>query len=152
MRRRTRNVILGTFAVLFLLVAFVAVLSSVGSGDPYYVTASAVDDVGAGDGSGADGDGTGGESPAAVNGTALPERRFPYVSAAIENAARSADGTGRSGGYRTGFVGIKEVFSHSPFDELDALRQQNPNATVGEDIRIRRSNATYRVGIVREGT
>ena len=146
MRGRTRNVILGTFAVLVVLVAFVAVLSSVGTGDPYYVTASAVEDAGVGDG-----DGAGGDSPAAVNGTALPERRFPYVSAALENAARSADATGRSGGYRTGFVGIKEVFSHSPFDELDALRQQNPNATVGEEVRIRRENATYRVGIVREG-
>ena len=146
MRGRTRNVILGTFAVLVLLVAFVAVLSSVGTGDPYFVTATAIDDVGS-----SDGDGAGGDSPAAVNGTALPERRFPYVSAALENAARSGDGTGRSGGYRTGLVGLKEVFSHSPFDELDALRQQNPNATVGEEVRIRRENATYRVGIVREG-
>lgn len=146
MRRRTRNVILATVGVLVLLIAIVVVLTSIGTGDPYYVTAEQVD--------GTDGDdaSAGNESRTAVNGTALPERRFPYVTEAVASARERVDGPGRSSPYRTGPIGLKEAFSHSPFDELDALRQQNPNATVGDDVRLRHANATYLIGVVREAS
>ncbi|MEF8775986.1 MAG: hypothetical protein V5A43_05730 [Haloarculaceae archaeon] len=146
MRARTRNVILGTVGVLVLLVGIVVVLTSIGTGDPYYLTAEHVDGVTE------QGASTANESSGAVNGTTLPDRRFPYVTEAIAQAGEPGGAPGRSGPYRTGPIGLKEVFSHSPFDELDALRQRNPNATVGEDVLLRRANATYRIGVVREAS
>lgn len=146
MRRRTRNVILGVVGVLAILIGIVVVLTSIGTGDPYYVTAEQVDGTAGEDGSAAD------ETPATVNGTALSDRRFPYVTEALSRVGTGDDATGRSSPYRTGPIGLKEAFSHSPFDELDALRQRNPNATVGDDVRLRRANATYRIGIIREAS
>jgi len=153
MRRRTRNLVLGTVGVLGVLFAFVAVVGFLASGPPYYVTATPVDR----------GISSGGDA-ATIDGSALPERRFPYTTTALlaagdgsasgDDAAGGPAGAGaigRSEPYRTGPIGVKEFFSHSPFDELDALRQRNPEARADEDVLVRRGNATYRVGIVREG-
>lgn len=139
MRARTRNVVVGTILVLLLLVAFVAGVGALKSGDPYYVTATPVD--------ASAGDATGNQS--AVNGTALPANRFPFTTEAL--AAAGANASGRSGPYWRGPLGVKEAFTHSPFDELQALRQRNPGSTAGDGVLVQRGNVTYRVGISREG-
>jgi hypothetical protein len=131
MRRRTRNVTLGVLMVGGLLLALGALPSLLRAGDPYYVTAQ-----------------PGGDHPA-VNVTDLPDGRFPYVTAALGNA--TADREGRSGPYWRGPVGLKEVFTHSPFDEFDALRARQPNATAGDDVYVAAAEGRFRLSIVREG-
>jgi hypothetical protein len=143
-RARTRNVIVGTALVLVLLLAFVAGVGLLKSGDPYYLTATPVAEDGT--------DGPGTPTDDAVNGTDLPTRRFPFTTAAISAAARDAGDAGRSEPYWEGPIGVKEFFTHSPFDELESLRQRNPGAAVDDGVLVRRGNVTYRVGIVREGT
>ncbi len=130
MRRVTRNLILGILAVLVLLVALGALPSLLGSGDPYYLTATPSN-----------------ATHAAVDAGNLSERQYPYTTAALANA--SAEQAGRSAPYRTGYVGIKEAFTHSPFDELAALRQQNPAASEGDAVYLRDNGTLYRVAVAR---
>ncbi len=148
MRPRTRNLVVGTVLVIALLVAFVAGLGALKSGDPYYVTATAVaeapDSGVAGGGPDADS-----ENGSAINGTALPTRRFPFTTAALAAAANGSN-PGRSGPYWRGPIGLKEVFTHSPFDELDSLRQRNPDAVAGDGVLVRLHNTTYRATVVQE--
>ena len=77
MRRITRNVLAGLVGVIVVLLALGALPSYLGSGAPYYVSATPVEANGP-----------------AVNGTVLSERRFPYTTAAIER--------GRSDPYQEG--------------------------------------------------
>jgi len=114
MRRRTRNVILAVLAVVGLLLALGAVPGLLRSGDPYYLTATPQDES------------VLGENLSAINVTGMSEARYPYSTAAL--SAATADAPGRAGAYWRGPVGIKEAFTHSPFDELTALRQQNATA------------------------
>ncbi|MFB6122643.1 MAG: hypothetical protein ABEJ78_04225 [Haloferacaceae archaeon] len=72
MRPILRRVLLGMAAVGVALLALGAVPSLLGSGDPYYVVATPTDDAGA-----------------AVNVSDLPERRFPYLTAAIADGRSS---------------------------------------------------------------
>lgn len=81
--------------------------------------------------------------------TNLPANRYPYTMAALANA--TADAPGRSGPYWRGPVGFKGAFTHSPFDELDAIAARAPEATDGDAVFVRQSNATYRLTIEQEG-
>jgi len=131
MRRRTRNVTLAILGIVAVLLALGALPGLLRSGDPYVVVAEA------------DGD------HAAVDVTNLSTQRYPYVSAALANASNTA--AGRSGRYWRGPVGVKEVFTHSPFDEFDALSSRQPNATVDGDIYVRTGAGRFRLAITREG-
>jgi hypothetical protein len=99
----TRRAVLGFVVVVLALLALGALPSLLGTGDPYHLTATPTD---------ADGP--------AVNVTGLSERRYPYLTEAIDS--------GRSDAYRRGPVGLKETFSHSPFDERQGLVARNPDA------------------------
>jgi hypothetical protein len=133
MRRRTRNAILVILAVLVFLVALGALPGLLRSGDPYYVTATAVD---------------GGDDRPAVNATGLPAARFPYTTAALSNA--TADTPGRSAPYWKGPVGFKEVFTHSPFDELSALAGRNATAATDGGVYVRQDESLYRLAVTQE--
>jgi len=122
-RRITRNFLVGLAGVLVLLLALGALPSYLGSGDPYYVSATPVEANGP-----------------AVDGTVLSERRFPYTMAAIER--------GRSDPYRKGAFGLKESFTHTPFDEFAEFRQRNAEATNGSIAYVTRNGTRYRVTIV----
>jgi hypothetical protein len=102
-RPLTRRAVLGFVVVVLALLALGALPSLLGTGDPYHLAATPTD---------ADGP--------AVNVTGLSERRYPYLTEAIDS--------GRSDAYRRGPVGLKETFSHSPFDERQGLVARNPDA------------------------
>jgi len=134
-RRITRNAILVILAVIALLLALGALPSLLKSGDPYYVVATTAD------------------APAeTVNATNLSEQRYRYTTSAVAAAASNANDTGRSAPYWRGPFGFKEGFTHSPFDEFDALTRDYPNATAaGDDTRVYAAlnGTTYRLDITR---
>jgi len=130
MRRITRNFLLGVLAVLVLLIALGALPGLLKSGDPYYLVATPA------------------SADVAVNVTDLPANRYPYATAALANA--TVDATGRSEPYWRGPVGIKGAFTHSPFDEVDALTGRQPNATDGDGVFVRRNGSVYRLAVTRE--
>ncbi|WP_181685995.1 hypothetical protein [Halorhabdus salina] len=130
MRRRTRIAALVILGIVVFLLALGALPSLIKSGDPYYVTATPV------------------EQHSAVNATALDERRYPYMSTAL--SAASDDEPGRSERYWKGYVGFKEAFTHSPFDEIDALRQRNPDANDGDGVYVRDGDRYYRLTITQD--
>ena len=103
MRPITRRAVVGFVFVVLALLALGALPSLLASGEPYYLTATPTD---------ADGP--------AVDATNLSDRRYPYLTEAID--------TGRSAPYRRGPIGLKEAFSHSPFDERQGLSARNPDA------------------------
>jgi hypothetical protein len=131
MRPVARNLVVGLLVVVGLLLALGAVPSLLGSGDPYYVTATVAD-------------APDGVTP--VNASALSERRFPYTFAAV---AAADGGTGRSDAYYRGPFGLKGSFTHSPFDERGAYETQYPAAVTDEGTYVRLDNVTYRVAVVR---
>ena len=140
MRRVTRNLILAILGAAAFLLALGALPGLLASGEPYVVTATPVngsDGVGSGE--------TGGLEP--VDSGNLSERVYPYTTGALADA--SATEAGRSDPYRKGPTGFKEAFTHSPFDEIDALRQQYPNATVGDGVVVSRNGTLYRVAVTR---
>jgi hypothetical protein len=103
------------------------------AGDPYYLVATPTDgDYSVGNGT-------------AVNSSALSSQRYPYTAGALANAS-GAD-AGRSDPYWRGPVGLKGVFTHSPFDERDALAQQFPAATVEDAVIVRHNGTFYRLAI-----
>lgn len=132
MRRITRNAILVILAAVALLLALGALPSFLKSGDPYYVVATSA-----------------APPNETVNVSNLSERRYEFTTAAV--AAAADNGTGRSEPYWDGPFGLKDGFSHSPFDEFDALTRDHPNATetVGNDSRVYVADNTsvYRVVI-----
>ncbi len=132
MRPITRKFAYGLVAVVMLLLALGAVPSLLGSGDPYYLTVE----------------------PAATDGPAynlttegdddLTRRRFQYFFSAVDAA------DGRSKPYRRGPVGIKESFSHSPFDEVESFRSfAPPNATTEDAVFVSFEGQRYRVHVER---
>lgn len=134
MRTVTRNAVLVILAVVALLLALGALPSLLKSGDPYRVVATSAD------------------PPAeTVNATNLSERRYRYTTGALAAAASNANDTGRSDPYWRGPFGFKEGFTHSPFDEFEALSRDYPNATetAGDDTRVylTYNGTSYRVGI-----
>jgi len=127
MRRPTRIALLAILGVVLALLALGALPNYIRAGDPYYLTATPVDDH------------------AAINGSDLDERRYPYTTAAVADA--TGDEPGRSDPYWTGYVGFKEAFTHSPFDEISALRLRNPDANDGEAVYVRFEDRYYRLTI-----
>ena len=103
MRDVTRRLVVALGLLLVAMLALGALPSYLGSGDPYYLTATPTE----------------GDGPA-LNVTELPERRYPYLTGALTSA------DGRSEPYWTGRFGLKEAFTHSPFDEYDALVGRDP--------------------------
>ncbi|PSQ28058.1 hypothetical protein BRD09_07910 [Halobacteriales archaeon SW_10_68_16] len=137
MRPRTRNLVLGILGVLVVLLALGAVPGLLKSGDPYYVTATAVDEST-----------PPGENRTAVAVDDLPADRYPYTTAAL--AAATGDAPGRSDPYWRGPVGLKEAFTHSPFDELASLQQREPDAADGDAVYVRDNESLYRLAVTRE--
>jgi hypothetical protein len=126
MRPVTRNLLVAIALVVVALLALGAVPSYLGSGDPYYLTAEPIETN---------------ETAADVNN--VSDRRYPFLTRAI------ASENGRSEGYRTGLYGAKKWFTHTPFDEVDALTQQVPEAAAGDGVRVRRDGQAYYVEVVR---
>ncbi|MFC6989725.1 hypothetical protein ACFQJD_15285 [Haloplanus sp. GCM10025708] len=124
MRPTTRRALLALFAVGVALLALGAVPSFLGSGDPYYLVATPTDDAGP-----------------AVNVTDLSERRYPYLTDALADD--------RSTPYRTGPLGLKEAFAHSPFDERDALAIRNPAARSNGTVLVEDGGRRYRIRVIR---
>jgi hypothetical protein len=124
-RRNTRRLVVLLGLIVLGLLALGALPSYLGTGDPYYLTATATDEAGT-----------------TVNVTDLPDHRYPYLTEALE--------TGRSEGYQTGPWGVKEQFTHTPFDELDALATRNPDARVDErTVLVEYKGQRYRVAVER---
>lgn len=136
MRRVTRNFLLGLGVLVVLLLALGAVPSYLGSGDPYYLSVEPAT---------ADVSDSGANETQAVNMTDYSERRYPYLTSAL------ASDDGRSEGYQRGLVGLKESFSHSPFDEFDALVARNPDARSGDAVLVAVGDDYYRVQVTQAG-
>ncbi|ELZ37674.1 hypothetical protein [Halorubrum tebenquichense] len=126
MRRVTRNLLIAIALVVVALLALGALPSYLGSGDPYYLTVEPIETNG---------------TVADVNN--VSDRRYPYLVGAIESA------DGRSEGYQTGPYGMKEWFTHTPFDEIDAVTKQNPTAATESGVRVSRDGQVYRAEVVR---
>lgn len=151
MRRVTRNVILAILTVVVLLLALGALPGYLGTGDPYYVTATPVDDDSEIEGVTTEADG-GSENATNASDVAVPsanisERTYPFTTTALANA--SSNTTGQSAPYQTGPVGFKEAFTHSPFDEVNALTQQYPDARIGDGVAVSQNGTLYRVAVTR---
>ena len=131
MRRVTRNAVLVLVVVVVLLLALGALPGFLKTGDPYRVTATSVD---AGNATA--------DPAAAINGTALSERRYPYTTTALRE--------GQSGAYWEGYVGVKETFTHSPFDELSALKGRNASALTAGGVLVRYNGTLYDVTVGQE--
>jgi len=124
-----RNALVVVGLVVVLLLVLGAVPGYLGSGDQYYLEVNPTDD-----------DGT------AANVTDLSERRYPYLTTAL-----NAD-DGRSEGYQRALGDFKDAFTHTPFDEHSALQQLEPDAARdgGERVIIERDGQRYSVDIVSE--
>lgn len=127
MRRVTRNLLVVLGLVIVGLLALGALPSHLGTGDPYHLTVEPVDR----------------EGPAVVVDD-VSDRRFPYLVGALESDE------GRSDGYRTGPYGLKEHFTHSPFDEVDAIRQRNPDAIENGGVYVAHEGDRFYVEVVQE--
>jgi hypothetical protein len=137
MRTVTRNFLLAMGVLAVLLLALGAVPSYLKSGDPYYLTATPTDAVG--------NDTAANGSVDAVNASALSAQRYPYTTEALDNA--TANASGQSTPYWRGPVGLKGAFTHSPFDEYDALDQQFPDAVEGDTVLVRHDGTLYRLAV-----
>ncbi|WP_280586086.1 hypothetical protein [Halorubrum sp. Boch-26] len=125
MRRVTRNLLVAIALVVVALLALGALPSYLGGGDPYYLTAEPIETA---------------EPAADVNNAS--ERRWPFLTSAL------ASDDGRSDPYLSDAYGIKEWFTHTPFDEVDALTRQTPEAATDDGVRVRYDGAVYRVEVV----
>jgi hypothetical protein len=128
MRRVTRNAVVLMLLVVVALIALGALPGLLTSGDPYYLTAESVNASDANV-----------SAAAAVNGTGLSERRFPYTTEALRN--------GTADPYSKGPWGLKETFTHSPFDEVSALSGRNATAVTDDGVLVRDNGTLYRVAI-----
>jgi len=126
MRRVTRNLLVAIALIVVALLALGALPSYLGSGDPYYLTAEPIETD---------------RTAADVNN--VSDRRYPFLTSAI------ASDDGRSEPYQTGPYGVKEWFTHTPFDEVDALIQQVPEAATDDGVRVRRDGQVYDVEVRR---
>jgi hypothetical protein len=133
MRTITRNVLVALVVIVILLLALGALPSLLKSGDPYYLTATAVDPAE-----------TNYTANASINASDLSERRFEFTNAALADVA---NGTGTAHPYWKGPLGIKGTFTHSPFDEIASMRTLYPNASDGETALVRHDGTFYRIAI-----
>lgn len=124
MRQNTRRFVVVLALVMLGLLALGALPSYLGTGEPSYLTATETE-----------------ESGLAVNATDLPDHRYPYLFEALK--------TGQSEGYQSGQWGLKEQFTHTPYDELDALATRNPDARVsGDAVVVEYEGQRYRIAVV----
>ncbi|NHN42176.1 hypothetical protein G9C85_11140 [Halorubellus sp. JP-L1] len=126
MRQRYLLVLVGLVVVALAVGALPSLLQS---GDPYRVHATDVGNASSFDG-------------AAYDATNVSDRRFPYVTGAIEN--------GTSERYYEGPFGVKEAFAHSPFDEFGAIETRAPAAIDDGVAHVTYDGTVYRLEIVRE--
>ena len=129
MRPVTRNLLVAIALVTVALLALGALPSYLGSGDPYYLTAEQVET----------------DEPA-VDVNDVDERRYPFLTGALDSPE------GRSDGYQLGPYGMKEWFTHTPFDEVDALTQRVPEAAVDDGVRVERDGEIYYVEVTQTPT
>ena len=127
MRPVTRNLLIVIAVVVLALLALGALPSYLASGDPYHLTVESTEY----------------EGPTA-NATGLSARRYPYLTGALDSD------DGRSVAYRRGPYGLKESFTHTPFDEVDALTQRAPGAAADGGVHIEHDGQTYYVAIIQE--
>ncbi|WP_224448456.1 hypothetical protein [Haloprofundus salilacus] len=125
MRPITRRVLALLVLLSLGLLALGALPSYLGTGDPYYLT---VEETSA--------------SGPAVNVTAFSAQQYPYLSTALEE--------GRSEGYQRGQFGLKEPFTHSPFDERDALATRRPDAERDGRVLVEYDGTRYWVAVEQE--
>lgn len=123
MRRAKRITLLAIGLSVLALLALGALPQYLGGGDVYYVTATELED----------------EERPAVDVSDADERRYPYLVEALE--------TGRSDPYEEGRFGFKEWFTHTPFDELEAVRARAPEAAANDGVYVERNGTLYRVEI-----
>jgi hypothetical protein len=140
MRQITRRVTVAILVVLALLLALGALPSYLKSGDPYYLTATPADG-----------------NHSAVDLSNASERRYEYAIGAVRDAeaetgvnVTETNVTGRSDPYWKGPVGLKESFTNSPFDEMDALRIQNESAVEGETVYATYNGTLYRLAVAQD--
>jgi hypothetical protein len=126
----TVYVILGVAVALLALGALPGLLKS---GDPYYLTAAPAPEV---------------DNRATVDASTLSTDRFPYATGALVDA--TPDAPGRSAPYWRGPIGLKGAFTHSPFDEHEALGQQHAEAADDGTVYARHDGVVYRLTIVQE--
>ena len=126
MRRVTRNLLVVIALVAVALLALGALPSYLGSGDPYYLTAEPIET----------------DEPAA-DVDDVSDRRWPFLTSAL------ASDDGRSEPYLADSYGVKEWFTHTPYDEVDALARQTPEAATDDGVRVRYEGTVYRVEVVR---
>ena len=126
MRRVTRNLLVAIALVAVALLALGALPSYLGSGDPYYLTAEPIET----------------DEPAA-DVDDVSDRRWPFLTSAL------ASDDGRSEPYLADSYGVKEWFTHTPYDEVDALARQTPEAATDDGVRVRYEGTVYRVEVVR---
>jgi hypothetical protein len=131
MRQITRRVTFALLVALALLLALGALPSYLQTGDPYYLTATP-----------ADGNHT------AVDASLLTTDRYPYASAALADAAPNR--SGQSDAYYRGPFGFKGAFTHSPFDEVDAVRARNASAVDADGVFVRQNGTLYRLAVTQE--
>lgn len=125
-RQNTRRFVVVLALVALGLLALGALPSYLGTGEPAYLTATQTEAEASG---------------LAVNVTDLPDHRYPYLFEALE--------TGQSEGYQSGRWGLKEEFTHTPYDELDALATRNPDARLGGDaVLVEYEGQRYRIEVV----
>jgi hypothetical protein len=136
-RRRTRNFVLVIAAIVVVLIALGALPGLLKSGDPYYVTATTTEETVLTD-----------DNRSAINVTTVPTSRYPYTSEALATA--TASDSGRSDPYWEGPIGIKEAFTHSPFDEMRALQQRNATAATAEGVFVRDNGTLYQLALTQE--
>lgn len=133
MRPVTKNAIYVIVAVVVVLLALGALPGLLKSGDPYYLTATAA---------------TPASNATPFNASEVTGDRFPYTTTALERATPGEPG--RSDPYWRGPAGLKGAFTHSPFDEENALSRQYPNASTDDSMYARHDGAVYRLTVVRE--
>ncbi|MEM4780470.1 MAG: hypothetical protein QXG03_02750 [Halalkalicoccus sp.] len=122
MRRAKRLALLAIALSVLLLLALGALPQHLGGGETYVMTATEIEQ----------------ERPA-VDASEIDERRYPYMSEALE--------TGTSEPYEDDRFGIKEPFTHTPFDELGAVEQLESEAVDGETAYVADNGTLYRVEI-----
>jgi hypothetical protein len=126
MRRVTRNLLVAIALIAVALLALGALPSYLGSGDPYYLTAEPIET----------------DEPA-VDVNNATERRWPFLTSALTSD------DGRSDPYLADTYGIKPWFTHTPFDEMDALTRRLPEAATDDGVRVRRGGEKYHVEVIR---
>ena len=140
MRQITRRVTVAILVVLALLLALGALPSYLKSGDPYYLTATPADG-----------------NHSAVDLSNASERRYEYTIGALRDAEAEVgvnvtdrNATGRSDPYWEGPFGLKESFTNSPFDEMDALGLRNESAVEGETVYVSYNGTLYRLAVTQD--